>query len=679
MSKQKSSWGIEIGSSGVKAIKLVARESGIDIENYAVIPYKQVLSTPEVDGNESIRLALQELLSRNEFENSVVVASLSGATGVARFVTLPPVEPKRIPEIIKFEAAQQIPFSIDHAEWDYQVFRQADMPDVKAGVFAVAKDRLVEYMANIHAADIHMEALTLSPLAVFNAFSFDHKLAESRRCTAYVDIGTMSTDVIIVEDNIPWVRTFPIGGHHLTEALVRQLKISYARAEEEKLALATSRMGKQMLQAMRGVVLDLSQEIARSITYYQQLNRGSEVKRIVGVGATFRLPSLIKSLSQSLPVEIERLEQFDRLEISGRHGSRLVQHSLELATAYGLALQGLDAGRVQANLLPRQLLLERLWGAKRGWFAGAAACMVAGAAVVGGVWWGAQKDADEVANNPILAKEIALAKGYVDESNKIKDEDPRAMSETLIRTQIYRDLYPRVVGDVGAALAAFKSGMDGADTQNQVQIRKISLAYVPPAPRSGNAPSDVVGTFNFSAAKSPFARSDYKPPRITVVVQGATTLDNREAATLVRDTVAKWLGTEQDRLAQRLKIWREYKKQQTDADSDADAAAVAKREVEDAMKCPDRPYLIEFDLNQLFFSDGGHSTPSLGRDSSAGGAGDPVSLAKLLPQPPKKDVASHDFRLTWDFVLLAPEDARQVLQAKDNQATPNGRNVLEAH
>lgn len=672
MSKQKSAWGIEIGSSGIKAIKLVATEAGVDIENYAVMPYKQVLSTPDVDVGETIRLALQEFLSRNELEGSSVVASVSGAVGVARFATLPPVDPKRIPEIVKFEAVQQIPFPIDQAEWDYQIFQQADMPDVKVGVFAIAKDRLIDFMGQINAANIHLEALTLSPLGVFNAFSYDHKLAESRKCVAYVDIGAMSTDVIIVEDNVPWVRTFPIGGHHLTEALVKQLKISYTRAEEEKLGLATSKMGKQMLQAMRGVVLDLAQEIGKSINYYQQLNRGSEVKRIVGVGSSFKLPGLVKFLSQNLPVEIERLEQFNRLEVTGRHGSRLVQYSIELATAYGLALQGLELGRVEANLLPRSVLLGRLWKAKTWWFAGAAACVVASAAVAGAAWWSADIDAKMVMRNKTLQTVIDEAELYKKQLAGIKNEDPRSMSETLVRTQSYRDLYPRILEDVAAVMASAKVNPvlseEAPDynkiraippaARNRLQVRRIDLTYVPPRPNSGAVTMDPVSTFNFSAGNSAFNPTVCAAPRIAVVVHCSVPLDASQASALINATVRPWLEAEKKRLDDAAAVWAEYKKQPDDKKSPEAAAK----------KCPDRLYQISFDLKNQFFrpetTTSGGGSSGFGGGSAAGNTPGLPALSKLLPDRPNIDEGQmFDFQLTWDLVLLGPEDARQELDA----------------
>jgi len=36
-----------------------------------------------------------------------------GQSGLVKFISCPPVEKKRIPDIVKFEARQQIPFALE--------------------------------------------------------------------------------------------------------------------------------------------------------------------------------------------------------------------------------------------------------------------------------------------------------------------------------------------------------------------------------------------------------------------------------------------------------------------------------------------------------------------------------------------------------------------------------------
>ena len=58
----------------------------------------------------------------------MVAISVPGQSGLARFVKLPPVEEKKITDIVKFEAKQQIPFPLDEVVWDYQRSARASSP-----------------------------------------------------------------------------------------------------------------------------------------------------------------------------------------------------------------------------------------------------------------------------------------------------------------------------------------------------------------------------------------------------------------------------------------------------------------------------------------------------------------------------------------------------------------------
>ena len=56
-------------------------------------------------------------------KGGAVAVGVSGQQSFARFIKLPPVEAKKIPEIVRFEAIQQIPFPLDDVEWSYQLFQ----------------------------------------------------------------------------------------------------------------------------------------------------------------------------------------------------------------------------------------------------------------------------------------------------------------------------------------------------------------------------------------------------------------------------------------------------------------------------------------------------------------------------------------------------------------------------
>ena len=96
------------------------RPDRIVVESFDYIEYPKILSQPEADPEELVREALEQFLSRNDLTGDRVAISVAGQSGLARFIKLPPVESKKIPDIVKYEARQQIPFALEDVVWDYQ-------------------------------------------------------------------------------------------------------------------------------------------------------------------------------------------------------------------------------------------------------------------------------------------------------------------------------------------------------------------------------------------------------------------------------------------------------------------------------------------------------------------------------------------------------------------------------
>jgi Tfp pilus assembly PilM family ATPase len=104
--------------------------------------------------------------------------SVSGQQSFARFIK-PPVEPKKIPEIVRFEAIQQIPFPLDDVEWSYQLFQEPDSPDVEVGIFAMKKDlvnRQIAYFTNL---GLNVQVVQMNPLAVYNSMFYDDRVGQT--------------------------------------------------------------------------------------------------------------------------------------------------------------------------------------------------------------------------------------------------------------------------------------------------------------------------------------------------------------------------------------------------------------------------------------------------------------------------------------------------------------------
>ena len=593
MSKKNDCWGIEVGANAIKAMRLIREGSQITLADFDVLPFKQILTTPDLDVVEAIQVNLGQFVQRHDVSRSTIMVSVAGHMAFARFAKLPPVDPKKIPDIVKFEAVQQIPFPIEQVEWDYQVFEQADSPDVEVGIFAIMRERVMDFLDNYRAAGISVDGLTLSPLAVYNALAHDMDLKSDAPGTILMDIGTTSTDVVVAEEGHTWIRTLPLGGNNFTEALVRSFKLGFPKAEKLKREAATSKYARQIYVAMRPVFADLVQEIQRSLGYYQSLNRNANLTQLIGLGSTFRLPGLRKFLKQQLQIEVIRPDGFRRLTVEGKRASDLSNHALNLATAYGLALQGLGQEKVSANILPKHILKQRLWRSKQPWIGAAAALLVAATAAAGARLWSDRKavESSESAYAPVVDDVVqrgeALRKAWED----IEVNDSREQIENLQRIPDYREVWPKALNDIYLGLITmnpqpelFKPVYDRIQSiprgdRRRVHLYSIKSEYVYSyqgrqegtglhGAMGGLGPVRSVGTKieKFDPWNPPRADEDdedsldesaesgtatgvrYPPPSLVVTIRGATThTTGRELLTTALQEWLKENGKRDDR------------------------------------------------------------------------------------------------------------------------------------
>ncbi len=382
MASAQTVWGIDVGRCALKAIKIRAAEDKVEIVAHDYIEHAKILSQPDADRAELIRAALEKFLSRNDISKDAVVVSVPGQHTLARFTKLPPVAPKRIPDIVRYEADQQIPFDMDEVIWDYQTFQQEDLPDLEVGIFAMKRELIREHLLHFEQAAIEPIAVQSGPLAAYNAAHYDGMLGEET--TILLDIGADNTDLIIATPTSFWTRTVPIGGNKFTEALVKSFKLSFSKAENLKRTADSSKYARQIFQAMRPVFADLVQELQRSVGFYSSTHRDTRVEKAVCLGNAFKLPGLSKYLQQNLGLPVERPEAFKNAGSSAATSDpEFKAQLLSFAIAYGLALQGVDLAKVTSNLLPREIAKQAVWRKKRPWFGAAAACVL----VAGGLIW----------------------------------------------------------------------------------------------------------------------------------------------------------------------------------------------------------------------------------------------------------------------------------------------------
>src|SRR5690606_31986133 len=99
-------------------------------------------------------------------------------TGLAKFFKPPPVESKKIGDIVKYEARQQIPFDLDDVVWDYQMMPGSTIEEgfaleTEIGLFAMKREQAYRQLAPFDDVGLEVDLIQLAPLAMYNMLAYD--------------------------------------------------------------------------------------------------------------------------------------------------------------------------------------------------------------------------------------------------------------------------------------------------------------------------------------------------------------------------------------------------------------------------------------------------------------------------------------------------------------------------
>src|SRR5437667_6346467 len=171
-------WGIDLGQCALKAIRLENVDGQLTATAFDYIEHPKILSQPDADPEQLTREALEQFLSRNGLRYDMVVISVPGQSGLARFVKLPPVEERKIADIVKFEAKQQIPFPLEEVVWDFQKLSAGLVTDgfaleTEIGLFAMKRDMVNRALQHFHDVNVEVHIVQMAPLALCNFVAHD--------------------------------------------------------------------------------------------------------------------------------------------------------------------------------------------------------------------------------------------------------------------------------------------------------------------------------------------------------------------------------------------------------------------------------------------------------------------------------------------------------------------------
>ncbi|MBW8035857.1 MAG: type IV pilus assembly protein PilM [Planctomycetes bacterium] len=458
-------WGIDVGVNSLKAVRLIEGEDGLEVIGFDYIEHRKLLSggnvSPE-EKHEIIAETVSTFVSRNEIEKDEVAISVAGHNAFARFVSLPPVDAKKIPEIVKYEAVQQIPFNINEVEWDWQLMETPDSPVKEVGLFAI-KNELVNEIVDVFAHEnMRVTCVQIAPIALHNYVNYDRDdiASSSRKATILLDMGADNTTLVVSTKTSVWQRSIRIGGNAFTEAISDAFHLKFAKAEKLKRTATVSKYIRQIFSAMKPVYTDLGSEVQRSLGFYTSSGSGRQkgFSKMIVFGGGMKLKGVAKYLQQTLGIPVIVPDSFEKLKIAEDVSSaRFHENITDYGVAYGLAVQLLGEAKITSNLLPKRIASAMAWARKEKLFTIAASILLAVSVlslVVARVNAGKYNSKAAQTYRSKTKQIISIAQGVQNRQDEqlTRDDESAARMEKQMAYFDYRDVIPVLAQRILASL-----------------------------------------------------------------------------------------------------------------------------------------------------------------------------------------------------------------------------------
>ncbi|HYT07265.1 MAG TPA: type IV pilus assembly protein PilM [Rugosimonospora sp.] len=343
--KQKPIVGLDIGSSSIKSVELKSTKQGYELVSFGLEPLAQdtvvdgaIMDAPLVAG------AIGTIFDRQEIKTRAVATAVSGHSVIVKRVNLPVMSDEELYDRIQSEASQHIPFDISDVNLDYQLLDSAES-QMDVLLVAVKKDKILNHTNVLAQAGKTPTVVDIDAFALQNCYEVNYD-PDPSQTVALLNIGASVMNINIVRGGAPlFTRDVSVGGNQYTDALQKELDLSYEDAERLKRGEAVAGVNEEHRGTILRSVSDiLILEIQKTFDFFRATASGENIQRIYLAGGTARVPGLVDLLREEFALPVEELYPFRKIVINpGRHNEDQVRElAPRLAIAVGLALRSFD-------------------------------------------------------------------------------------------------------------------------------------------------------------------------------------------------------------------------------------------------------------------------------------------------------------------------------------------------
>lgn len=347
--KPKGLVGLDVGSSGVKAVELKKKGSRYELLNLGleVLPQDTVVDGAIMNALD-VSQAIDKIFTENKIKTKNVATAVSGHSVIVKRITVSSATEDEVANAIPYEAQQYIPFDMADVNLSYQVLG----PAPAGGAFdvmlvAVKHEKILNHTNVLNQAGKIPMVVDIDAFAVQNAFEVNVEPSVVEQTVALLNIGASIMNINICRAGIPlFTRDVSVGGNQYTDTLQKELDLSFEDAEKLKQGQEVANISADAkaphIQSVSEILL---LEIQKTFDFFRQTTSQAEnIQQIYLAGGTAKIEGLVDLLKEEFNIPVEVLNPFQKVDFNpSKFDSAFVQEIAPLmSVAMGLALRSFD-------------------------------------------------------------------------------------------------------------------------------------------------------------------------------------------------------------------------------------------------------------------------------------------------------------------------------------------------
>ncbi|MER3451413.1 MAG: pilus assembly protein PilM [Thermus sp.] len=355
--------GLEIGASSLKLVECTG--SPPILKAYAQRPTPPgVLVGGQVVEPAALAQEIRELFLQAGVRKRYVVTAVPSQATVVRILQVPKMPLKEMEEAVRWEAERYIPFPIDEVLLDFAPLEP--MEDLREGaqvqvaVAAALQEAVASLVETLKSAGLIPLVIDVKPFA--GLYPLEGVL-EGQTSFA-VEIGGSATTMVLAQGTKPLAaRVLDLSGQSFTEAIARAFNLDLLAAEEVKRAYGMATIPTEdeellldfdlererysparIYDAIRPVLVELTQEIRRSLDFFRVQLGDLEVNQGLLYGGGSKLRGLSTLLQDALGLTFQEANPWLGLQVDGKRvdPEELARLAPEFTVPVGLGIRGVS-------------------------------------------------------------------------------------------------------------------------------------------------------------------------------------------------------------------------------------------------------------------------------------------------------------------------------------------------